>query len=114
MQVKCLEVRDEGTFMAVIAIKPIADNEAQRWLLRRDGYNAGETERCVILIKPQCQGVSYDPYEWPLSRGRTMQVAHQYIESHWDLLRDGSVVDVQYILKETDKPKVSERITAPV
>ncbi len=112
MEVKILEVRDAGTFMPVICIKPIADNDAQLWLLRRDGYDALRDERCVILIKPQCRGVAYDPYDWPLGRGRTMQVAHQYIESHWAHLNDGDVVDVEYILKETDEPKVSERLTA--
>ncbi len=114
MKIKVLEIRDEGTFMPVIAIKPIADNEGQRYLLRRDGYAADADERCVILIKPQCHGVSYDPYDWPSTRGRTMQVAHQYIESHWVHLNDGDVVDVEFILEETDKPKVSERLTAPL
>ncbi len=114
MQVKCLEIRDEGTFMPVIAIKPIAGNENQRYLLRRDGYTADMTERCVILIKPQCRSVSYDPYDWDPKRGRTMRIAHLHVKKYWDALNDGDVVDVQFILGETKQPKMSERITVPV
>ena len=107
MEVKCLEIRDAGTFMACIFIRPVPDNEAQRYLLRRDGYRGDVSERCIIAIKPQCRGVSYDPYNWG-DGARTMPVAHDYIEKHWSELRDGDVVDVQFILGETTKAKVSE------
>jgi len=108
MQVKMLEIRDKGTFIPVLCIRPLADNEGQRYLLRRDGYAGDESEQCVIVVKAQCRGVSYDPYNWP-GDGRTMPNAHQYIEKHWNELNDGDVVDVQFILGETDKSKVSER-----
>lgn len=107
MLVKMLEIRDSLTFMPVMTIKPIADNEGQHYLLRRDGYDASRREQCVILIKSQCRDVSYDPYNW--DGERTMQVAHLYICEHWDTLRDGDVVDVQFILGETKTPKISER-----
>ena len=35
MEVKCLEIRDDGTFIPVICVRPVPDNEAQRYLLRR-------------------------------------------------------------------------------
>jgi hypothetical protein len=38
-----------------------------------------------------------------------MPLAHQHIEQNWDLLNDGDVVDVEYILGETSEPKRSER-----
>ena len=38
-------------------------------------------------------------------------MAHHYIIEHWDKLRDGDVVDVSFILGETQQPKVSERFT---
>ncbi len=113
MQVKCLEIRDKGTFIPVICIKPVPDNEGQRYLLRRDGYSGTAAETCVIVIKGQCRGVSYDPYSWS-DGSRTMKVAHDHIEKNWSALVDGDVVDVQYILGETDKPKVSERVTSLV
>jgi len=110
MEIKCLELRDAGTFIPVICIRPIADNEAQRYLLRRDGYRADELEPCVIMIDAQCRGVAYDPYDWP-GGSRTKRVAHDYIRDHWGELADGDVVDVQFILGETSERKISERDT---
>jgi hypothetical protein len=107
MLVKTLEIRDEATFIPVICIHPVADNEAQRYLLRRDGYSGDSDENCIILIDAQCRGVAYDPYEWP---NRTKRTAHDYIRNNWDKLKDGDVIDVQFILGETEKPKVSERM----
>jgi hypothetical protein len=112
MEIKCLEVRDSGTFLPVICIRPVPENEEQRYLLRRDGYSGEDTERCIILIDAQCRGVAYDPYDWP-TRGRTIPYAHDYIQKHWHELKDGDVIDVEYILGKTSQPKMSERLTAP-
>ena len=111
MEVKALEVRDRGTLIPIVCVRPVAANEEQRYLLRRDGYRADDTEHCIIVINAQCRGVSYDPYNWA-DGSRTMQAAHQFIESNWSSLKDGDVIDVQFILGETDKPKISERLTA--
>lgn len=110
MEVKCLEIRDEGTFIPVICIRPVPENEGQRYLLRRDGYRGDPSERCIILIDAQCRGCSYDPYDWTGSR--TKCIAHQYIQEKWHTLSDGDVVDVQFILGETPAPKVSETAAA--
>jgi hypothetical protein len=109
MEVKCLEIRDRNTFIPVICIRPVPDNEAQRYLLRRDGYRGTHDETCIIMIDAQCRGVAYDPYDWTKDR-RIKGVSHNYIIEHWSELSDGDVVDVQFILGETDKPEVSERI----
>lgn len=111
MEVKCLEVRDKATFMPVICIRPVPENEGQRYLLRRDGYRGNETETCIILIKPQCRGVAYDPYDWN-EGARTIPVAHRYIQENWDALADGAVIDVEFILDETPTQKKSERHNA--
>jgi hypothetical protein len=112
MEIKCLEVRDANTFIPVICIRPVAENAEQRYLLRRDGYRADETERCIIMIDAQCRGVSYDPYDWVQYRDmRTKGTAHQYIEQHWAELKDGDVVDVEFILGETAAAKLSESLT---
>lgn len=108
MQIKVLEVRDRRTFIPVICIKPIADNEGQRYLLRCDGYAADASETRVIVIKNQCYAVSYDPYKWS-ENPRTMRAAHMCIEANWERLRDGDVVDVEHYLGETKTKKVSER-----
>lgn len=107
MEVKCLEIRDEGTFIPVICIRPVPVNEGQRYLLRRDGYRGDDTERCIIMIDVQCNGVAYDPYDWKDTR--TKRNAHNFITERWKFLKDGDVVDVQYLLGETETKKISER-----
>jgi hypothetical protein len=113
MEVKCLEIRDSGTFLPVICIRPVPENEAQRYLLRRDGYRGDGTEHCIIMIDAQCRGVSYDPYDW-LSGSRTLPRAHLYVTEHWSELHDGDVIDIEFILGERDSPKVSESQGFPV
>jgi hypothetical protein len=108
MEVKCLEVRDAGTFIPVICIRPVPDNEAQRYLLRRDGYRGDAEERCIIYINAQCRGVAYDPHYWEVN-SITHTVAHNYITEHWHELADGDVIDVQFLLGETKEKKISER-----
>jgi hypothetical protein len=108
--VKCLEIRDEGTFIPVICIRPVPENEGQRYLLRRDGYRGDESERCVVMIDAQCRGVAYDPYDWNVE-SRTKRYAHDYITTHWAGLKDGDVIDVEFILGESKEKKASERIS---
>jgi hypothetical protein len=103
---KCLEVRDRNTFIPVICVRPTPANEAQRYLLRRDGYSGRQDERCVIMIDAQCRDVAYDCYDW--ADARTKRIAHNYITEHWHELADGDVIDVEFVLGETDKPKISE------
>ena len=112
MLVKTLEIRDKNTFIPVICIHPVADNAAQYYLLRRDGYGAGPDEPCIIMIDAQCRGVAYGPYSWG-GVSRTKKVAHDYIRNHWKNLKDGDVIDVQFILGETAAPKASEAVFEP-
>ena len=120
MIAKALEIRDEGTFIAALAVDmnptPNAhlktDWEAQQYLLRRCGYPCDGRPN-VILTRLDGNGqATNDYYEW--GNRRTWRVAHQYIIEHWTELKDGDVVDVQFILGETNKLKVSERATAPL
>ena len=111
MEIKCLEIRDAGTFIPVICIRPVPVNEAQRYLLRRDGYSGSPEEYCVIMIDAQCHGVAYDCYAWP-GPSRTKRTAHHYITENWRTLHDGDVIDVEYLLGETETKKRSEKETA--
>lgn len=113
MEVKCLEIRDAMTFIPVICLRPAPDNEAQRYLLRRDGYTGDNSEPCVIVIQAQCNGAEYDPYQWPESP-RTMRQAHLFIRENWHVLKDGAVIDVEFILGESIRCKISERESAPL
>lgn len=109
MKAKALEIRDEGTFIPMLAVDMNPTEEAQRYLLRRCGY-ACDGRPNVILTRLSGDGeASNDPYQWG---GRTFPVAHNYIIEHWDELRDGDVVDVSFILGETSAPKRSEREAA--
>lgn len=112
--VKLFEVRDEGTTMPVIAIKPNPGHEAERWAWAKGGYGIEtEGQRQYVLLAPLHAGEGMlvcDPYKHPgAPRLRTLPVAHQYIIEHWDYLVSGDVVDVQFILRETTEAKVSER-----
>ena len=53
-----------------------------------------------------------DPFEWGLNP-RTMHVAHKHIVENFDYLESGSVVDVEFILRETKHPKESEAHAYP-
>ena len=106
MIIKLLEVRDRATFLPVFAISTEPSNEGQRYLLRRCGFNPSGSAIIIARLNGE-QPSSADAYFWG---DRTMQAAHLYIEQHFHELKDGDVVDVEFILGETDKPKQSERI----
>jgi hypothetical protein len=102
MKAKALEIRDEGTFIPALAVDMNPENEGQRYLLRRCGYPCdGRPNITVTALSADGLRANNDPYTWP--------VAHNYIIEHWEELNDGDVVDVSFILGETDKPKISER-----
>lgn len=103
MIVKALEIRDEGTTISMLAIRPIPNNPQQRAVLRHAGY--GDPEGYVILIGAHdCCG-SYNPHKQPSS---TRLQAHLWIKEHFDELKDGDVVDVEFILGKSAAPKKSE------
>jgi hypothetical protein len=115
MKVKLLELRDDGTFIPLLCVDMNPDvymHQAQRYLLRRCGYPCdGRPNIAITHLAADGHKCSNDPYHWG---GRTYPVAHNFIIEHWDELKDGDVVDVEYILGESPAPKVSERVSAPL
>ena len=108
MRVKILEIRDSSTFIPMLAVNMNPTEDAQQYLLRRCGY-ACDGRPNIILTRADGNGkASNDPYAWG---GRTYPVAHNYIIEHWEQLRDGDVVDVEFILGESKYPKTSERFS---
>lgn len=103
--VKFLEIRDRATFVAAVAVScELSGNSYDDYLLRRSGYGS---QRCILLTRLDGVGKAYnDPCDWD---ERTWQVAHKYIADNWDEIVDSDVIDVEYILGETDKKKASER-----
>jgi hypothetical protein len=122
---KTFEVRDVGTFIpffgvlcdpsaneddaiGMLGALGAAHTEADVYLLRRAGYHAS---RCVIFTRLDGHPSNiapYDPIEW--GRNRTMSVAHAHVIEHWDELKSGAVVDVEYILDQSAEAKRSERL----
>ena len=108
METKGLEIRDEGTFIAALAVDMNPTNDEQRYLLRRCGYPCDGRPNVIVTRLDGNGKATNDPYDWS---GRTWPNAHHYIIEHWNELKDGDVVDVSFILGETKAPKVSERIS---
>ena len=114
MEAKTIEVRDRGTFVPVLAVRLDPAGEADRYLLARAGYGTEliDQERYVILIRIEGKmEAHYDPIDWG-SQTRTMPTAHQHLIDHWDEIESGGVIDVEFILGETDEPKRSEALAA--
>lgn len=72
-------------------------------LARRAGFGP----RCIIFHPFSTNRACYDPFLW---NDRTFATAHHYIIEHWDNLEYGAVIDVEFILGETDEPKKSESV----
>lgn len=108
MKTLLLEVRDRGTFIAVIATKTVPENMEQQWLLARAGFgrNIETSSRYVLFTRLEGGETHYDAFNWG---NRTMHTAHDYVIQYFDELKDGDVIDVEYILGETSTKKQSER-----
>ena len=103
MEQKFVEIRDRGTFVPALAIRLSGDDH---YLARRAGYDSP----LVILILLSLMKCAYDPYEWG---GRTYPVAHNWLQEHFDEHENGAVVDVEFILGESNAPKRSEAEGVP-
>lgn len=106
MEAKLIEIRDSATFIPAVAVKLTADSAEEQYLLSCESYDI--LSHNIILCRLADGSGSNDPYG---QTSRTMMVAHSYIEEHFDEIVSGDVVDVEFILGITDKPKLSERIT---
>lgn len=103
MDTKMLEIRDSMTYIAVACVKLKSDNALERYHLHRAGF--GEDTDLLEVIKLDGGEAHYDAFDWGSAR---MREAHRYIEANFDKLNTGDVVDIQYILGETQTPKKSE------
>lgn len=108
MNIKLFEIRDRDTLIPIIALRLGGRDEAERWLLARAGF--GKTwprqNQYTVLFHVSDQRADYDPYRW---HSRTLTEAHQFIAEHWDGLESGAVVDVEFIIGKSPRPKRSER-----
>ena len=112
METKLFELRDEGTFIPIIAtLMAQPENEEEEYLLRRAGYSIRPDDQWLVLLDRLDGGhSSYDAHNQHGGGPRTFPVAHLHIQQHWPELTSGQVIDVEYILKERDEPKITERL----
>lgn len=103
METKLLEVRDAGTFIPVLCVAMKTTDLSERYLLSRMGFH--KDTYLIQLVWISRQQTNYDPFKWG---DRTMYNAHRYITDNWELLSNGDVIDVEFVLGETNAPKVSE------
>ena len=100
MIIKLVELRDSMTFVPAVAIEITG---ADGPLARRAGYR----DRCILFGRLNGGTFHYDAYA---HGDRTFTAAHLWLEQNWDAFESGGVVDVEYILGESDAPKPSEAL----
>lgn len=105
MRTKLFEIRDIGTFVVGVATLMNSGDDAEGFLLRKDGYDP--FSNLVLLSLSHIGKAKYDPYDWG---DRTFLNSHKYIMENWFSLKSGDVVCVETILGERKHPKLSERI----
>lgn len=112
METKLFEILDRATFIPMLAIQLSSETEAERFLLSRAGYGKNNEDHKQYILLAQINGdngqITCDPYCWGT---RTFPNAHQYIIENWNTLQSGDVIDVEFILGETEEPKKSERFS---
>ena len=103
MTLKFFEIRDRGTTIPAMAIEIVGSNP----VTRRAGFGASP---CYLLTNLGKVRSEYDPWAWGQTQGRTMHVAHVWLQNGgWaELPTLGGVIDVEFILGERDTPKTAE------
>lgn len=105
MKVKLFEVRDVATFIPVAAFDCLPADTKERYLITQAGLLH---EEFIFMVKLATGETHYDPNRWP---SRTLKEAHKHVAADWRNLKSGAVIDVEYLLGETPKPKKSQRLT---
>lgn len=107
MKAKIFEVRDTATHIEVFALST-DPSPGQEYGLRCCGFIRGNA--VILGYLDGERNSSADPYHWA---DRTMTTAHNYITDNFERLLDGEVVDVRFILGETEAPVESDRFYVP-
>ena len=109
MESKLFEVRVRGTNIPVMATRLDASNDAEAYLLGRSGYGKERKSwRGYIFLFPiEIDGLATtDPFKQEIHE---LQVAHRYVNQHFDDLEPGAVLDVDYIEGRREKPRKPDR-----
>lgn len=94
---KYVEIRDNLTMMPVMIIN-LDSNPATRYT----GHHGGPY---LLLMKLSTYETQNDPHRW---NNMTMKTAHQHLlKLDWDDIKNGDVIDVEYISGKTEIPKIA-------
>lgn len=103
---KFFEIRDSGTCLPLMVTKLLPINSDEDWLIKR---GVGSSPYPIYLVTYLARCISQiDVYNWGEVGARTVKLAHQYIESNFEMLTTGSVIDIQVLIGETSISKISE------
>lgn len=107
---KYLEIRDRATCIPVIAIqcKRLQDDPVANNYMMKSGFGSDSSE--ILIVELVRFEANYNPFNWS-NTSRTMREAHIFIENNYDRLTSGEVVDVEYILGESEIKKLPEIYT---
>jgi len=105
-RMKLFEIRDKATFIIVACCRLLSTNSADHYLLNRAGVLPTSEDLHTLMYTFSDGRSNLDPGCW---NDRTYQTAHEYINKNWHELNSGDVIDIEFILGETKKPKISER-----
>lgn len=115
MRIKFIEIRDSMTFVPAVSFRVINDDDTMKlsrqesYLLERAGFpfceESTKYEGRIVLWPMSRDRVEVDSAKW---KDRTFATIHRHLEEHWDDVVSGQVLDVEFILGETTKPKESE------
>jgi hypothetical protein len=104
---KTIQIRDRATCIPAVAFKFALDSDTtdrEIQALKRVGFGGPrEWPNYTMVMKLSDMETRYDSFQWP--NQRTMGTAHRHIEIHWDEIKSGDVVDVEFILGETPERK---------
>lgn len=104
VQLKLIEVRDVQTFIPALAIR---FQGADNWLLAKAGFL--RTNDYVLLINLVTLEANTIPDKWGSGEFNTMKVVHKTLKNEWDDIQNNEVIDVDFIIGNSEVPKVSER-----
>lgn len=102
IETKTFQVRDTHTHVPVMATHFLVTMDDRE--LRRAGFAVGT--RYTLLTNLANMKTEYDEFKW--DGNRTMYNAHKYIDNNFTILTSGAVVDVEFILRETQVRKEPE------
>ena len=104
METKLIELRDKGTCIPLLCIKPddtlVPVEKLVGW---RYGFKDSDAVIVLHMGEPG-RGATYDPHSW---NDRTYFTAHLHIQNNWDKLKTGDL-DVRVLLGEEHNPCESE------